>query len=144
MVNPLWQWDHIPQGMGISFHTYLPTVLTSSVVLVSFQEIPQRPKTGNIQIGPRQISWETHTISTITTYPSSCCFTDKCHAVDPTCGISVVGLGRTTQLQGQKDGQTQTHTPPIHTHPWLLLTCKHFWNFPGCWARIGLVSEELC
>lgn len=119
MVNPLWQWDHIPQGMGISFHTYLPTVFTSSVVLVSFQAITQRPKTGNILIGPRQISWETHTIFTFTTYPSSCCFTDKCHAVDLTCGISVAELSyKDRRMDRHRHGHTLhpfTHTPDLYS-----------------------------
>lgn len=64
--------------------------------------------------------------------------------IELTCDISVVGLGRGTQLQVQKDRWTWTHTPSTCPPPWLVLTCKHFWNFPGCWARTGPVSEELC
>lgn len=49
-----------PHSTGIWFHTYLPIVLTSWAVLVNFQAVPQSPKTWNKLIGPRQISWETH------------------------------------------------------------------------------------
>lgn len=146
MVNPPWQGGWIPQDTGIRFHTHLPTVFTLSVVVANFQAVPQRPKTLNKQgiKCPREIYWETHTGIKI----FHChyiflllLFHWQVQCIELTCDILVVGVGRGIWLQGQKNGWTWTHTTHLH---WLVLTCKHFWNFAGCWARTGPVSEKLC
>lgn len=83
-----------------------------------------------------------HKISTINTYPSLCCFTDQCHALNSP--VIFLWWDRLEE-HSCKDRRMDRHghTPPTHTPSRLVLTCKHFWNFPGYWARTDPVSEEL-
>lgn len=81
-----------------------------------------------------------HKIFTINTFPSLCFFTDQCQALN-----SHLWFLCWVEKHSCKDRRMDRHghPPPPHTPSWLVLTCKHFWNFPGYWARTDPVSEEL-
>lgn len=66
-------------------------------------------------------------------------FNWQVQCIEPTCDISVVGFDTGTQSQGQID----RHTHNTHPYSFLVLTCKHFWNFPECWVIAVHVSKKL-
>lgn len=145
-VNPFQHWNHMPQGTGIWLHMYPPTLHHHQFWLIFKQFLQGQRHEINWQVPGNFLGRHTqvsqnfhyHSISLLLL------FHQQVPCVELTCDILVMGLDRETQLQEQKDGWTWTHTTSTPPVPWLVLTCKHFWNFPVCWAITGPVSEELC